>query len=159
MQTDVNKPATLAKNARSVAQEPIEIVHVRMSECREDCVKGCVRKREIAHVRLNKLNRLAEAPPRKPELVFGEVDAGHRPPKIKERHRMEAGAAAEIEAVAASRPEQTPECLGRSEPEGSDVLVVPVGIAVVQRTRHLLDDATAVSPMARAASVRAEAAP
>ena len=72
---------------------------------------------------------------RKAELVLGEVKAGHRPAELVERHQVEAGAAAEIEAPSRPRSGQAAEDFDEVR-AGHHVLVVPRCDPVVVRDWH-----------------------
>jgi hypothetical protein len=102
METDVYESPTRTQDARRLAQEPVEVIHIRVRKRRENGVERPVGKGQLARIRQNQFGGLADTLPREPKLILGDVGARDRPAEFDQCREVEAAAASEVEAAASS---------------------------------------------------------
>src|ERR671930_27084 len=135
MHADVDERRSGLQDARDLPADGREVVDVGVRPERDGGVELAVAERQLLAVPPDDLQA---APAREAKLVVGRIDADHRPARLGESHRVEAGAAADVEQAAGSASEQP---LGgvRDDRIAEEGGLVPLGEPVVARTRHGAD--------------------
>jgi hypothetical protein len=136
MGADVAEPSAWAQHSAGFGEGSLGVVEVGVGQHRDDRVEGAVGERQVGGVGCDQ-DRAGWTGPLlgDAELVAGQVDPDHPPAPLQQTRDGNAGAAAKVEAAAWSGTDQPAKGVerGGGDLQSADLLVVPVGQAVIAR--------------------------
>jgi hypothetical protein len=133
MEPGIDEGTARSENAGSLTDEAWEIIDVCVRKHGHDSVEVRTWKGKRRGVRLDELGACPRTFPRKTKLVRRNVDARGSPAEGEQPRQVQTGAAAEVEAAARPRTEQSVDDVTRGQSEFRKVLVVPGGEPVIPR--------------------------